>query len=51
MRKNIQIADLPAAAVELADDQLDIIAGAQRPESGFVCSALNGSSSGDCWDM
>lgn len=49
MSKNIQIADLPAAAVELAEDQLDVITGAMWPHSGYVCSALSGGRS-DCME-
>jgi hypothetical protein len=46
--RKIQILDLPAAAVEIADDELDVITGAEMSDSGYLCSALDGGRS-DCW--
>ncbi|MFI7704367.1 hypothetical protein [Nonomuraea sp. NPDC049480] len=52
MRKNIEIIDLPAAAVEVTDDQLDMVAGAglMGPGGPLVCSALAGGAS-DCFRL
>ncbi|MBB5781583.1 hypothetical protein [Nonomuraea jabiensis] len=45
----IDILDLPAGSVSIADDELDVIVGAMDTEdqwSAYVCTA---SQRGDCW--
>ncbi|MBO3747475.1 hypothetical protein J5X84_15465 [Streptosporangiaceae bacterium NEAU-GS5] len=44
----IDIVDLPVGAVAIADDELDVIAGAAAPErwSAYYCTA---SINGDCY--